>query len=110
MFMHSVCLSVHALTVVNILPMPLNLYMLFISDIEWTVLKILCMVSVRLQRDTKIFRYILTYLGKVKFLKFIVAYLYCTKYNEIKYFIQLYKSMFRIQDHTKDFLYIINYT
>ena len=33
----SVCLSVlHALTVVNILQMCLNLYILFISDIEWT--------------------------------------------------------------------------
>ena len=25
-------------------------------------------------------------IGGMKFLKFIVAYLYCTKYNEIKYF------------------------
>ena len=33
----------------------------------------------------------------VKFLKFIATYLYCTKYNEIKYFIQLYKSMLCIQ-------------
>ena len=30
----------------------------------------------------------------VKFLKFIVTHLYCTKYSEIKYFIQLYKSIF----------------
>ena len=45
--MHSIYLSVrpsvHALTAVNIFQMSLNLYMLFISDIEWTVLKIMCM-------------------------------------------------------------------
>ena len=39
--------------------------------------------------------------GEVKFSKFIVTYLHCTKYNEIKYFIQLYKNMFHMQDHTK---------
>ena len=39
----------------------------------------------------------------VKFVKFNVAYLYYTKYNDIKYFIQLYKNVFRIQDDTKDF-------
>ena len=41
--------------------------------------------------------------GGVKFLKFIAKYLYCTKCSELKYFIQLYKSMYRIQDYTKDF-------
>ena len=59
--MHSICLSVHpfvhALTVINILQMSLNLYMLFISDIEKTVLKMICMgLSVCLQRQTKVFR------------------------------------------------------
>ena len=59
MFMHSVCLSVHvtehALTLVNILQMSWNLHMLFIFDIEWTVLKKVCMgLTVRhrdIQRD-----------------------------------------------------------
>ena len=45
----------------------------------------------------------------VKFLKFIVTYLYCTKYNEIKYFIHLYRYMFYIQDHSKYFWYIMDY-
>ena len=54
----SVCLpvrsSVHALTVINILQMSLNLHMLFISDIEWTVLKMICIrLSVRLLRRNK---------------------------------------------------------
>ena len=106
MFVHSVYLSVrphHTLTVVNILQMCFNLYLLFISDIEWTVLKMPCTVlSVRLQRHTKIFWCILEG-GKLKFGKFIVTYLYCTKYNEFKYFIQLHKSVFHMQDHTKDF-------
>ena len=39
-------------------------------------------------------------------MKFIVTHLYCAKYTEIKYFIQLYKSMFCIQDSTKDFWYV----
>ena len=57
--MHSICLSVRpfvrALTVVNILQMSLNLYMLFILDIEWRVLKMICMgLSVRLQRHIKV--------------------------------------------------------
>ena len=38
----------------------------------------------------------------MKFLKFIVTYLYFTKYKKIKYFIQLYKSMFCKQDRTTD--------
>ena len=52
----SVCPSVHILSVVNILQMSLNLYMLFISDVEWTILKIICMgLWVRLQTHTKVF-------------------------------------------------------
>ena len=36
-----------------------------------------------------------------EFLKLIVAYLYCTKYNEINIFHLDVKSMFHIQDKTK---------
>ena len=43
--------------------------------------------------------------GELKFVKFIVTYLHCTKYSEIKYFIQLYKNMFQIQNHTNNFWY-----
>ena len=57
--------SVHALTLVNILQMSWNLYMLFIVDIEWTMVKMVCMgLRVRLQRHTKVFRYIKAYGGK----------------------------------------------
>ena len=70
---------------------------------KWTVLKMTRMaLSVCLLRDTKFsdtFRSIGVW--EVKFSKFIVTYLHCTKYNEIKYFIQLYKNMFHMQDHTK---------
>ena len=64
--MHSVFLSdrpsVHALNLLNILEMSWNLHMLFISDIEWTVVKIVCMeLRVRLLRHTKAFRYIKAY-------------------------------------------------
>ena len=37
------CLYVHALTLLNILQMSYNSCMLFISDTEWTVLKVVCM-------------------------------------------------------------------
>ena len=47
----------------------------------------------------KIFQYITAYGGEI--LKHILVYLYCTKYNEMKAFREMYKSMFRIQDHTK---------
>ena len=107
-FCLSVSTSVHALIVVSILQMSLNLYMLFISNIEWTVLKMICIeLGVRLQRRAKVFPYILAYRGKVNLLKSIITYLYYTKCNEIKYFSQLYKSMFRIQDHAKDFWYYL---
>ena len=39
-FMHSVCMSVCALTLVNILQMSWNWYKLFISDLAWIILKI----------------------------------------------------------------------
>ena len=35
------------------------------------------------------------------FLKRIIIYLCCTKNNEMKAFHEMYKSMFRIQNHTK---------
>ena len=71
MFMHSVYLSVclsfgHAGTILNILCISLNLYTLFTSDIEWTVLKIIRMgLRVRLQRHTKVSRCILPYEGDI---------------------------------------------
>ena len=34
---------------------------------------------------------------------------YSTKYNKLLYFIEMYKSMFHIQDHTKEFWYTIGY-
>ena len=59
MLTNSVCLSVHpsvhALTFVNILQTSWNLYMLFVSDIEWTIMKMVSMRQrIRLQRHTKI--------------------------------------------------------
>ena len=58
--------SVHALTTVNVLQMFKNLYMLFISDIEWSVLKMSFMwLKVRLQGHTKIFRCITAYGKKI---------------------------------------------
>ena len=81
-FIHSVCLSVRVLTLVNILQMSWNWCMLFISDIPWTVLKMIYIrLMVCLQRHTKVFRYITAYGGKC--LKSILTYLDCTKYNEI---------------------------
>ena len=55
----SACLSVRALTLVNILQMSWNWYRLFIYDIAWTVLKMVYIrLMVCLQRHTKVFRYI----------------------------------------------------
>ena len=49
-------LSVH--TIVNTFQMSWNLCMLFISNIEWPVLKIVYMgLKIRLKRHTKLFRY-----------------------------------------------------
>ena len=36
-------------------------------------------------------------------LKLILTYLSCTKYNELTYLIQMYKSIFSIHNHTKYF-------
>ena len=56
-----VCLSVcHALILVNIYQMAWNLNMLLMSNIAWTVLKIVYMgLMVHLQRHTKVFWYIM---------------------------------------------------
>ena len=60
----SVCPSVHALTVVNILQMSWNLSMLFISDTAWSMLKMIDIrLIVHLQKHTKLFRYISAYWG-----------------------------------------------
>ena len=65
-FMHSVCPSVRTLTLVNILQVFWNWYMLFISDIAWTVLKMVYIrLMVCLQRHTKVFRYITVYGEKI---------------------------------------------
>ena len=86
MFLHSVCLSVHpflhALILLNMLQMYWNLFMLFISDIEWSVLKMLCIrLKIRLQRQTKVFWYITAY-GRGGFLKCITTYFCYTKCNK----------------------------
>ena len=58
---------VRSLTLVNILQMSWNWYMLFISDIAWTVLKMVYVrLMVCLQRHTKVFRYITVY-GEKRF-------------------------------------------
>ena len=63
--MHSVCLSVHALTFAIILQMSWNSYMLFTCNIAWTVLKMLCIrLLVRLRGHTKFFQYITAYGSK----------------------------------------------
>ena len=63
----SVRLSIRALTLVNILQMSWNWYMLFISGIAWSVLKIVYIRRmVCLQRHTKVFRYITVY-GEKRF-------------------------------------------
>ena len=58
-----------------------------ISDILWVILE-KCLICI---------------FNCISWFVSIFTYLYCTMYNEIKYFIHLYRSMFRIQDHTKDF-------
>ena len=38
-----------------------------------------------------------------------LANLYCTNYNKINIFFEMYNSMFLVQGHTKDFRYIMGY-
>ena len=60
--------------------MSLSLHMLFVSDIAWTVLKIVYIgLIVCLQRHTKVLRYITAFL---KNLKRILTHLYCIECNE----------------------------
>ena len=88
--------SVHALTLVNILQMSLNLYMLFISDIEWTVVKMVCMgLRVRLQIYTNVFRYIKAYGGKDFWNVFQHIALDVMKLTCV---IQIYKNMFLMKN------------
>ena len=68
LFIRFVCLSVHAPTLVNILQIPWNSCMSFISDIAYTELEPVDIgLMVRLHRGTKEFRYIVAY--ERKFLK-----------------------------------------
>ena len=82
--MHSVCLSVrlslHALTLVNILQTSWILHIVFISAVEFTVEKMICMgLRVRVQRHAKVFDTLRRM--ERKFLKRISTY--CTNCNEI---------------------------
>ena len=63
-------------------------------------------------RDTQKFPIQFGLWGQGEFLKLFVAYLYCTKYNENNIFHNIFidKNIFRLQDHTKDFRYIMGYT
>ena len=107
MFMNSVCLSVclsvrrsvRALTLVNILRMFWNLEMLLISDIEWSVLKILCMgLKVHLQRHTKVFRCITAF--------FFPSLSFTPSFVSIYV---MYGLKVRLQRHTKVFRCITTY-
>ena len=78
----SVCSPVISLILINILQMPWNLCMLFIFNMEWTALKMIYKgLKVRLQRYTKIFRYIAAYGGGRESLK---GNLHCSKCDEIQ--------------------------
>ena len=78
-FFFSVYQSMHALNLVNILQ-TWNLCMLFISDIAWSVMKMVFKgLIVRLQRHLKD----ITAYGGEGFLKRILTYLSWTKCNEI---------------------------
>ena len=99
-FMHSVCLSVRSLILVKIPQMSWHWYILIISDITWTVIKMVCIRQmVCLQRHTKVFRYISDY-GR-KCLKRILTYLNCTKYSEIRISHSHIQSMFSIKNKIK---------
>ena len=72
---------VHALSLISSLQISWHLYMLFIFDAKWTILKMICMeLKVYLQRRTKVFWCITAY-GK-KMLKRIWKYLCSVKYNK----------------------------
>ena len=73
-------LSVHDLTLVNILQMSWNRCMSFISGIEWTALKMVYIrLMIYLRKHTKFFRYITVYGGK--YIKIILLHLGCIDYT-----------------------------
>ena len=84
------------MSLVNILQMPWNLYMLFISDIAWTALKMIYIrLMVCLQRHAKFSKTLRPMWRKC--LKRILRYLGCTKDNEINISHLHKKSIFRIK-------------
>ena len=78
-----ICLSVRTLTLLNILQMSSNLYVLFISDIAWTVLKNGMHKSYDSSTKTyKSFPIHCDLCGR-KLLKCILTFLYCNKCSKI---------------------------
>ena len=79
---HFIFLSVPDFTLVSILVMPWNLYILFMYDMKWTVLKTGYIgLMGYLQRQIIFFQCIKAYWGEI--LKRFLTYLNFTKYNEI---------------------------
>ena len=75
------CVSIHALTLLNVLQMSWNLYTLFISYVAWTVLK---MAHIRLMSFERHESFQMHYSLRGGDFKSTLTYLYYTKYNEIK--------------------------
>ena len=74
------------------------------SNVEWAVLKMICMgLRVRLQLH-KTFSDAIQHVGGGR-VKAYVTYVYCTKSMKLTCFIQLYKGMFHAQYHSKDLIY-----
>ena len=88
--MHSVSLSIHALTLVNWLQMHWNLCMLFIYDVAWTALKMVCMIHQ--QRHPKVFWYITSY-GE-NFLKRVLTYLCSITYWCNLWWVYIWKKIY----------------
>ena len=78
-----VCLFIRSLTLVYILQVSWNSYMLFICDIEWTVLKMVYIRLMFVYRHTQKFSDTFRPIRK-NCLKRVLTCLDCTKYNEIK--------------------------
>ena len=77
--------------------------MLFISDIEWKVLKMICIgISIPLMRH-KNFPISLSEAGEVEVCKIYCNICIAQNRMKLNVFIMLYKSIFRIQDQTKNF-------
>ena len=95
--MHLICLPVQALTLVNILQLSLNLYILFISDIAWTILKMVCMrVMIHLQRHTKVFQYIMAYEEKI-FKEYFNMFILQVNFIKLTYVIHTYKCIVSLE-------------